>query len=103
MYAICDEDSILFYFRMLYIKLLTLEERVPGDTAECAGRKCPSIRVTITGGDLMDADCSGRDTPASPAQVRGDTKDMYETLNSSIGIVHIFLKLMHNLSIVNNP
>ncbi|XP_069120192.1 cell surface hyaluronidase-like [Argopecten irradians] len=69
-----DEDTQgkKYYYNsntgMLYIKMLTLEDRAANNYYDCTSNTCPNIRIRITSGDLADADCSQRDTPTPPTQ-----------------------------------
>ncbi|XP_033732709.1 cell surface hyaluronidase-like isoform X2 [Pecten maximus] len=70
-----DDDTVggKYYFNsntgMLYVKMMTPEDRAGTDYYDCQGKNCPNIRIRITEGDLTDADCSQRDTPTPPAQM----------------------------------
>ncbi|XP_033732710.1 protein DDB_G0287365-like [Pecten maximus] len=69
-----DDDTVgaKYYFNsntgMLYVKMMTLEDRATRNYYDCTSNTCPNLRIRITQGNLSDADCSQRDTPTPPAQ-----------------------------------
>ncbi|ESO94033.1 hypothetical protein LOTGIDRAFT_228687 [Lottia gigantea] len=48
------------YVGLLFFKFMNYNTRTINDTTECPGSGCPEIKITVTGGNTLDADCTQR-------------------------------------------